>query len=121
MDARARLHKSRKEIVPMAKAATANKTLTKSEIATQIAEKTGLSRKQVNQVFEAQSELAYKQAKNTFQIPGIGKLVLSERPPREMVMRFGPKTGQTVKIPKKKVLKFRVSKAAKDAILGPKR
>ena len=44
-----------------------------------------------------------------------------ERAPREMVMRFGPKAGQTVKVPKKKVLKFRVAKAAKDAILGAKK
>ena len=54
-------------------------------------------------------------------LPGIGKLVLVERAPREMVMRFGPMAGQTVKVPKKKVLKFRVAKAAKDAILGPKK
>jgi DNA-binding protein HU-beta len=95
--------------------------MTKSEVAATLADKVGISKKQVNQFFEAQAELAYKQAKNTFVLPGIGKLVLSERPAREMVMRFGPKAGQTVKIPKKKVLKFRVAKAAKDAILGSKK
>jgi DNA-binding protein HU-beta len=103
----------------MAKTAT-GRAMTKSEVAATLAEKVGISKKQVNQFFQAQSELAYKQAKNQFVIPGIGKLVLTERPAREMVMRFGPKQGQTVKIPKKKVLKFRVSKAAKDAILGSK-
>ena len=103
----------------MAKAAGA-KAMTKSEIASQIAEKVGISKKQVNQFFEAQAELAYKQAKNTFVIPGIGKLVLAESPAREMVMRFGPKAGQTVKVPKRKKVKFRIAKAAKDAILGAK-
>ena len=96
------------------------KSLTKSEIAATLAEKVGITKKQANQFFEAQAELAYKNAKNTFVIPGIGKLVLAKSAPREMVMRFGPKAGQTVKVPKKKVLKFRVAKAAKDAILGRK-
>ena len=104
----------------MAKAAGA-KAMTKSEIAAQIADKVGISKKQVNQFFEAQAELAYKQAKNTFVIPGIGKLVLAESPAREMVMRFGPKAGQTVKVPKRKKVKFRIAKAAKDAILGGKK
>ncbi len=103
----------------MAKTAT-GKPMTKSEVAAKLAEEVGISKKQVNQFFQAQAELAYKQAKNQFVVPGIGKLVLTERPAREMVMRFGPKTGQTVKIPKKKVLKFRMAKAAKDAILGSK-
>jgi DNA-binding protein HU-beta len=94
--------------------------MTKSEIATHLAEKVGISKKQASQFFQAQAELAYKQAKSTFVIPGIGKLVLTESPAREMVMRFGPKTGQTVKVPKRKKLKFRVAKAAKDAILGSK-
>ncbi len=105
----------------MAKAATANKPMTKSEVAATLAEKAGISKKQASMFLAAQAELAYKQAKNQFVIPGIGKLVLSERAPREMVMRFGPKAGQTVKVPKKKVLKFRVAKAAKDAILGSKK
>jgi DNA-binding protein HU-beta len=97
------------------------KAMTKSEIAANIAEKVGISKKQVSQFFEAQADLAYKQAKNQFVIPGIGKLVLAESAAREMVMRFGPMAGQTVKVPKKKRLKFRVAKAAKDAILGAKK
>jgi len=102
-------------------AKTAGKPMTKSEIAANLADKVGITKKQVNQFFEAQAELAYKQAKNQFVIPGIGKLVLSERPARKMVMRFGPDAGKEKTIPKKKVLKFRVAKAAKDAILGVKK
>jgi DNA-binding protein HU-beta len=106
----------------MAKAATAgSKPLTKSEIATSLAERVGISKKQVRDFLEAQAELAYKQAKNSFVIPGIGKLVLAESPAREMVMRFGPNAGQTVKVPKRKKVKFRIAKAAKDAILGAKK
>lgn len=104
----------------MAKAKTAGKPMTKSEIAAKLAEEVGITKKQVNQFFEAQAELAYKQAKNQFVVPGIGKLVLQERPARKMVMRFGPDAGKEKTIPKKKVLKFRVAKAAKDAILGTK-
>jgi DNA-binding protein HU-beta len=96
------------------------KSLTKSELAAQLAEKVGITKKQVSAFFEAQAEIAYKQAKNSFVIPGIGKLVLAKSAPREMVMRFGPKAGQTVKVPAKTRVKFRVAKAAKDAILGKK-
>jgi DNA-binding protein HU-beta len=104
---------SRKEMAPM--------PMTKSEIATMLAEKVGISKKQVNTFFEAQADLAYKQAKNTFVIPGIGKLKIADRPAREMVMQFGPKKGQTVKVPKSKKLKFTLAKVAKDAILGAKK
>jgi DNA-binding protein HU-beta len=104
----------------MAKAA-GGKTLTKSEIAAKLAEAAGISKKQAGLVMAAQADLAYKNAKNTFVIPGIGKLVLVERPARKMVMRFGPKAGQEVTVPKKKVVKFRVAKAAKDAIIGAKK
>jgi DNA-binding protein HU-beta len=97
------------------------KSLTKSEIATQLAEKIGLTRKQVGQFFEAQADLAYKHAKNSFVIPGIGKLVLAKSKPRTMVMQFGEKKGQTVNVPAKTRVKFRIAKAAKDAILGAKK
>jgi DNA-binding protein HU-beta len=95
--------------------------LTKSEIATTLAEKVGISKKQVNQFFEAQADLAYKQAKNQFVIPGIGKLVLAKSKPRDMVMQFGENKGQVVKIPAKTRVKFRIAKTAKDAILGVKK
>jgi DNA-binding protein HU-beta len=94
------------------------KAMSKSEIAAQLAEKVGISKKQVNQFFQAQADLAYRQAKNSFVIPGIGKLVLTKSAPREMIMRFGPDAGQMKKIPAKTRVKFRVAKAAKDAILG---
>ncbi len=97
------------------------KAMTKSEIASTLAAKVGITKKQVTQFFAAQAELAYKQAKNTFVLPGIGKLVLAKSAPREMVMRFGPKAGQTVQVPAKTRVKFRVAKAAKDAILGAKK
>lgn len=94
--------------------------LTKSEMAATLAEKVGISKKQVNQFFEAQAELAYKQAKNTFTVPGLGKLVLVNRPARSMTMQFGPNKGKAITIPAKRVVKFRVAKACKDAILGAK-
>lgn len=96
------------------------KAMTKSETAAHLAEKAGISKKQAGLVLAAQADLAYKQAKNTFVIPGIGKLKLRERPARKMTMRFGPKAGQEIMVPKKKVVKFTVAKAAKDAILGKK-
>jgi DNA-binding protein HU-beta len=94
--------------------------MTKSEIATKLAEQVEISKKQVNQFFEAQAKLAYKEAKNAFVIPGIGKLVLAKSKPRTMVMQFGEKKGQTINVPAKTRVKFRIAKAAKDAILGKK-
>ena len=104
----------------MAKAPNANAKLTKSQTAAHMAEKSGISKKQATQFMEELAMLAYKQAKNSFTIPGIGKLVLSKSAPREMVMQFGEKKGQTIKVPAKTRVKFRVAKAAKDAILGKK-
>ena len=97
------------------------KAMTKSEIAATLADKVGITKKQVGAFFAAQADLAYKQAKNQFVVPSLGKLVLATSAPREMVMRFGPKAGQTVKVPAKRRIKFRVAKAAKDAILGAKK
>ncbi len=96
------------------------KALTKSQIAATVSEKVGVTKKQAVQVLDLVAQLAYQQAKNTFTVPGIGKLVLVNRPARTMTMQFGPKKGQTVKVPAKKAVKFRVAKAAKDAILGAK-
>ncbi|HNR70560.1 MAG TPA: HU family DNA-binding protein [Verrucomicrobiota bacterium] len=93
------------------------KALSKSQIAAAIAEKNDISKKQAVQILESICELAYKQAKNTFTFPGLGKLVLVNRAART---GRNPATGATIQIPAKRVVKFRVSKAAKDAILGAK-
>lgn len=90
--------------------------MTKSQLASQLAEQIGISKKQSNEYLHALAELAYKEAKNTFTLPGLGKLVLQERAAR---MGRNPATGATIQIPAKKVVKFRVAKAAKEAILGP--
>jgi DNA-binding protein HU-beta len=93
------------------------KALTKSQIAASLAETVGLTKKQAVQSIEALVALAYKNAKNSFTIPGLGKIVLGNRKAR---MGRNPATGETIKIAAKRVVKFRVAKAAKDAILGSK-
>jgi DNA-binding protein HU-beta len=113
---------SGKEIRLMAKTATSGgKSLTKSETAAHLAEKTGISKKQATQFLLAQAELAHKQARNVFTIPGIGKLKLVDRPARKMIMPFGPDKGKEKLIPKSKKVRFVIAKAAKDAILGIKK
>ena len=87
------------------------------QIAAALAEKAEISKKQAVAILEEIASLAYKQAKNSFTLPGIGKLVLVNRKAR---MGRNPATGEAIKIPAKKVVKFRVAKAAKDAILGAK-
>jgi DNA-binding protein HU-beta len=93
------------------------KTLTKSQIAATLAEQHGITKKQASEILVSIVELAYKNAKNTFTLPGLGKLVLVNRKAR---MGRNPATGAAIKIPAKRVVKFRVAKAAKDAILGKK-
>jgi DNA-binding protein HU-beta len=93
------------------------KALTKSQIAAEVAEKSGITKKQAAEILDLLAALAYKHAKNTFTLPGLGKLVLVNRKAR---LGRNPATGETIKIPAKKVVKFRVAKAAKDAILGAK-
>jgi len=91
------------------------KALTKSQIIASVAETVEITKKQAGQVLEAVVALAYKNAKNSFTIPGLGKLVLVNRKAR---MGRNPATGEQIKIPAKRVVKFRVAKAAKEAILG---
>ena len=94
------------------------KSLTKSQIIGAVAETTGLTKKQAAATLEAIVNLAYKNAKNSFTLPGLGKLVLVNRKAR---MGRNPATGEAIKIAAKRVVKFRVAKAAKDAILGAKK
>lgn len=93
------------------------KSMTKSQIAAAIAEKAEIPKKKAVEILEYLADLAYKNAKNTFTLPGIGKLVLVNRAAR---MGRNPKTGEPIQIPAKRVVKFRVAKAAKEAILGQK-
>jgi len=91
------------------------KALTKSQVISALADKAELAKKAVGALLENLANLAYKEARNTFTIPGLGKLVLVNRKAR---MGRNPQTGATIKIPAKRVVKFRVAKAAKDSILG---
>ncbi len=91
------------------------KAMTKSQLAEHVAGKAGLTKKAAVRLLDDLATLAYKEAKNTFTLPGIGKLVLANRKAR---IGRNPQTGEAIKIPAKRVVKFRVAKAAKDAILG---
>jgi DNA-binding protein HU-beta len=95
----------------------AKKPMTKSQIADHLAKTVDLKKVQAVLILDEIAKLAYKEAKNSFTLPGIGKIVLVQRKARK---GRNPQTGETIKIPAKKVVKFRVAKAAKDAILGKK-
>ena len=95
-----------------------SKSMSKSALIGHLAQANEMSRKQVIAFMECLVETAYKQAKNSFTLPGIGKLVLVNRKAR---IGRNPATGEQIKIPAKKVVKFRVAKAAKDAILTGKK
>ncbi len=89
--------------------------MTKTQTIAELAERTGVSKAQVSDLLEEQAKLAYKEARNGFTIPGIGKLVLVNRKAR---MGRNPATGEEIHIPAKTAVKFRVAKACKDAVLS---
>ncbi len=94
-----------------------SRPMTKSQLSTHIAEKAGITKKAATEILDEIAAVAYKEAKKNkqFTIPGIGKLVLDRRKAR---MGRNPATGETIKIAAKKVVKFRVAKACKDAVIG---
>ena len=94
------------------------KAMTKSQVLAGVAAAAEISKKQATAAVEALVVMAYKNAKNSFTLPGLGKLVLVNRKAR---IGRNPATGETIQIKAKKVVKFRVAKAAKDAILGVKK
>jgi len=94
------------------------KAMTKSQMISKLAADTQLLKKDVLGLVDDLVNLALKESKNGFTIPGLGKLVHVNRKAR---MGRNPQTGAAIKIPAKTVLKFRIAKAAKDSILGKKR
>jgi len=98
----------------------ATKAMTKTQIVSHIADKAQLSKKAAAGILEEFASLAMKETKKSgqFIIPGIGKLVKSHRKARK---GRNPQTGETINIPARTVVKFRVAKACKDAIVPPKK
>ncbi len=91
------------------------KAMTKSQVLAGVADAAEISKKQAAAAVAALVAMAYKGAKVGFTVPGLGKLVLVNRKAR---MGRNPATGEAIKIKAKRVVKFRVAKACKDAILG---
>ncbi len=94
--------------------------MTKTQLATELAEATGTNKKTANQFLQSLTDIAYREAKKNgeFTIPGIGKLVKKQTKART---GRNPKTGEEMQIPAKTVMRFRVAKAAKDSVLGAKK
>ena len=95
------------------------KRMSQSEVINHFAEKFDLKRAQVKELFEELSNLASSEVKSNgeFVLPGFGKMVLSERKARE---GRNPQTGETIQIPAKTALKFRLSKGIKDSVVPKK-
>ena len=93
--------------------------MTQTQIIQALAEECEITKKQAGAIMSALAETAVSQVKKNgiFVLPGLGRLVRVDRKAR---MGRNPATGATIKIPAKKAVKFRVAKAAKDAIVPPK-
>lgn len=98
---------------------TSKKSLSKSQVVAHFAGKFDLSKKAAASIIDEVSALAIAETKKTgpFTLPGIGKLVLSKRKART---GRNPATGEQIKIPAKTVVKMRIAKACKDAIIPKK-
>ncbi len=103
----------------MATGASGKKRMTQSEVVNHFAEKFGIKRAQAKEMFDELATLASSEVKNNgeFVLPGFGKLVRSERKARE---GRNPATGETIQIPAKTTLKFRVGKSMKDSVVPKK-
>ena len=97
----------------------AKKPMTKSQIVSHFAEKFELTKRTASGIIEEVAALAVSETKKTgsFTLPGIGKLVLVRRKAR---MGRNPQTGKAIKIPARTVVKMRVAKAVKEAVVGKK-
>jgi DNA-binding protein HU-beta len=93
--------------------------MTKAQLFSEVAEKLGMTKKEVGAFFDLLTETAFRETKKRgeFTLPGFGKLVKVNRKAR---MGRNPATGETIQIPAKTVVKFRISKACKDAVLANK-
>jgi DNA-binding protein HU-beta len=94
--------------------------MTQTQLVKSLAESNEISNKQAKAILEGLASIAIAEVKKNgvFVLPGIGRLVRQDRKART---GRNPATGETIKIPAKKVVKFRVAKAAKDAIVPPKK
>jgi DNA-binding protein HU-beta len=94
--------------------------MTKSQVVTHLAEKAGIQKKAASAVLEELASLATKETKSggQFVVPGLGKAVKANRKAR---VGRNPQTGEPIKIPAKTVVKFRLAKAFKDAVVPPKK
>ncbi|MFA6429283.1 MAG: HU family DNA-binding protein [Patescibacteria group bacterium] len=90
--------------------------MTKSQLMSELSAKSGMAKKEVVAMIDILAKVAYAQVKKNgeFVLPGFGKLVKVKRAAR---MGRNPATGETIKIPAKTVVKFRVAKVAKEAVL----
>jgi len=95
------------------------KPITKSQLIAEIADKLNMTKKDVSGFLDVLASVSYKETKKSgaFVLPGFGKLVKVQRKART---GRNPATGEVIKIKAKTVVKFRVAKACKDAILGAK-
>ena len=98
----------------------ASQRMTQTQLVRSLAESCGVNNKVARQFLDSLSGMAIAEVKKNgvFVLPGIGRLVRQDRKAR---VGRNPATGETIKIPAKKVVKFRVAKAAKDAIVPPKK
>jgi len=92
--------------------------MTKGEIVDVLAGRLGTTKKTATQFLEDLVALAHLNAKKGFTIPGLGKVSTASRKARK---GRNPQTGAAIKIPAKKVVKFKVAKAAQDAVFPPKK
>ena len=97
-----------------------SKAMTKTQLIGHLAEKFELTRRVAADLLQEIADLAIAETKKKgqFVLPGFGKLVKAQRKAR---VGINPKTQQKIKIPAKTVVKFRVAKAAKDAIAPSKK
>jgi DNA-binding protein HU-beta len=102
------------------KSSNGSKRMSQSEVINHFAVKFEMKRADAKEFFNELAALAGKEVKKNgeFVLPGFGKIVLAKRKARD---GRNPATGETIKIPAKTTLKFRLGKAMKDSVVPAKK
>ncbi len=93
------------------------KSMTKGQLVDRLSKRAKITKQSANAILDELASIAAKEAKRGFRVPGIGKVVLVSRKAR---MGRNPQTGEPIKVPAKRVVRIRISKSLKDAVLGKK-
>ena len=115
---RFKVGKALQDAVYPPKKTTAKGPMTKAAIVDHLAAKLEVTKKIANEFLNELNLLIYKNAKKSLTLPGLGKFYVQKYKKRN---GRNPATGESMVIPAKTKVRFKVGKALQDAVFPPKK